>query len=171
MSPTRRFSPHLPALALLVVLILVYLAPVLPPFAKGTRLGGDIANQYLPSLHLLRDANHLHGPSRADDFIPLWNPYSFCGTPLIGNMQREPLFYPATWVYYFVPVESAIPWVEATHLFLAAAGMYFLLFFYTKNRWSGLFAAIGWTFGGFFANRLLDGAPTTTRGLRLSCRC
>ena len=139
----------MPILAL-ALLVLLYLGPTLPPFTGNVRMGSDIISQYYPSLQLERSIIR-------QGHLPLWNPYSFGGAPLMANMQRAAFFYPVTLLYAAMRVSAAIPWVQAMHLLLAAVGMYLLLFEYTRNRWAGFFAAIGWSFGCFFANRILMG--------------
>src|SRR5258708_2516312 len=38
--------------------------------------------------------------------LPLWNPYSFAGTPLLANFQSAP-FYPLNLLFFLLPFSTA----------------------------------------------------------------
>lgn len=50
--------------------------------------------------------------------LPLWNPYSFSGTPCLGNFQSA-LLYPINWLYMVLPIRLAVNWGIAIHVFMA----------------------------------------------------
>ncbi len=58
--------------------------------------------------------------------VPLWNPYSFCGTPFTANSQSAVL-YPGTWLFALLPVKSAFAVNALIHLALCGWFTYLLL--------------------------------------------
>jgi hypothetical protein len=70
--------------------------------------------------------------------IPLWNPYSGMGAPLIANYQSA-LFYPPGWILFLFAALGGAPWLAWAHTLLvvmhlvwAGVGMIRLI------RWLGL---------------------------------
>ncbi|MCS7055809.1 MAG: hypothetical protein NZM18_06500 [Thermoflexales bacterium] len=58
--------------------------------------------------------------------LPLWNPYTFMGTPFLANSQVG-FFYPFNVLTAWLPVERAVSWNIALHLAIAALGAYALM--------------------------------------------
>jgi hypothetical protein len=50
--------------------------------------------------------------------LPLWNPHVFGGTPYFAGFQAA-LLYPPNWLHLLLPMNVAINWVLALHVFLA----------------------------------------------------
>ena len=44
-------------------------------------------------------------------YLPLWNPYQFCGTPFVANSQSA-VFYPGNLLFYVLPPDFAAGAVE-----------------------------------------------------------
>lgn len=57
--------------------------------------------------------------------IPLWNPYAYCGMPLLANLQSA-VFYPFSLVFYLFSFPAAIKFYYFLHLFIA--GFFAFLF-------------------------------------------
>lgn len=57
---------------------------------------------------------------------PWWNPYTFSGTPFIANPIVN-IWYPPTWLFFFLPLNIAYSWHVAIHLVWAMLGMYVLI--------------------------------------------
>ncbi|MEA3345112.1 MAG: YfhO family protein [Chloroflexota bacterium] len=55
--------------------------------------------------------------------LPLWNPYLFCGAPLLANPQAAVL-YPLHWPLMWLEPPKMIAWSMAIHLWLAGAFAY-----------------------------------------------
>ena len=136
-------------LLLIVVLTLVFLSPILPPFTHEVRLGDDIRAQFYPWKFLFRES------VRAGVF-PLWNPLLFCGAPFLANPQTA-LLYPDSPFYLAFDPKIVFPWDQAFHLALAGFGAYLLLFHYTRSRIAALFSAIVYILNAFMAHRILMG--------------
>ena len=62
----------------------------------------------------------------AEEPFPLWNPYSFCGSPLAGSAQTG-LMFPLSWIYRFLPIGSALLCVAIGKL--AFCGVFAFLFY------------------------------------------
>ena len=56
--------------------------------------------------------------------LPLWNPHLCCGEPFFGNFQSA-LLYPLNFLYLLLPLEAAINWTIALHVFLGGAFMFY----------------------------------------------
>jgi len=54
--------------------------------------------------------------------VPVWNPYSFCGSPLLADPQFQ-VAYPSSLVYRFLPFPWAYNLFLGLHAALAATGM------------------------------------------------
>ena len=79
--------------------------------------------------------------------IPLWNPYSFSGNPLLANMQSG-VFYPLNFLFVF-PFHAGWALLIVSQSLLAAL----FTFFYLKNlrldEKAAFLGAIAFSFGGF----------------------
>ncbi|MFC1711845.1 YfhO family protein [Patescibacteria group bacterium] len=80
--------------------------------------------------------------------LPLWNPFSFSGTPLLGNFQSSP-FYPLNILLAF---NFATNWGFFIFLqvFLGAVFLYFFLSSMKLDPKACLLASFTWVFSGYF---------------------
>jgi len=88
--------------------------------------------------------------------LPLWNPFLFAGTPLLGGFQAG-LFYPPNLLYLALPIEQALDVDLALHVSLAAV---FTLAWARSRGLSPLAALLSaavLAFGGSFFVRVLAG--------------
>ncbi len=74
-------------------------------------------------------------------WIPLWNPYSFCGTPLAANDQSA-VFYPGNLLFWVLPVWRALGWTAWLHLTLAGWFMALLCLQLGRSRIAAFLAGI-----------------------------
>ncbi len=86
-------------------------------------------------------------------YFPLWNPYVFCGQPLVGNPQSW-VFYPTTPLLLIMPVWLYFSVNSAIHLSLSGLGAYLYLRRLTGDRIAALFGAIVFAGSGFVVARL-----------------
>lgn len=80
--------------------------------------GGDIVNQYLPYQQLVRD-------SIRQGAAPLWNAMTFCGRPLMADIQIGVL-YPPNWLHWFLPLPLSFALLLAAHAAWMLAGCWLL---------------------------------------------
>jgi hypothetical protein len=93
---------------------------------------GDQAFQFRPLLHVAREQVR-------DGHLPLWNPYSYGGNPLWGDMQTA-LAYPLTWLTFLLPIDDAWSWMSMIKLLVAGLGAYFLARRFRAGLGGGLVA-------------------------------
>jgi hypothetical protein len=81
--------------------------------------------------------------------LPLWNPYTFMGSPFLANSQAG-FFYPFNILTAWLPVERAVSWQIVLHLAIAAMGMYMLA---SKGlmigRLASLISGVAFGLGGY----------------------
>lgn len=88
--------------------------------------------------------------------LPLWNPFTLCGQPLLANLAF-PAFYPPNLIALAFGPEHllrAIAWVAVLHLALAAIGAYLFLRGHGLSRPSALLGAVGVGFATWLTTRL-----------------
>jgi len=62
--------------------------------------------------------------------LPLWNPYIYCGNPLLANMQSA-VFYPLNILFYIFPFKIALP--ITTYITFSIMSIYFYFFMKLNN--------------------------------------
>src|SRR3990167_10058474 len=81
--------------------------------------------------------------------LPLWNPYSFSGTPLLANFQSG-VFYIFNFLYFILPFSIAWSYIVLLGPLLTGLLMFFYLDNLKLNKWASLIGATTITFSGFF---------------------
>ena len=103
--------------------------------------GRDLLTYVIPVRSVIRDA-YLSGR------LPLWNPYLFCGVPLIGDITFAPLYPPSLLLLLF-DTATALTLQVVAHHFWAALGMYLFLRRVGAGLPAALVAGLGFAFAGF----------------------
>src|SRR5262245_15822800 len=85
--------------------------------------------------------------------LPLWNPYIFCGTPLLGAIQPGAL-YPPNWLFTVFSPKTAMNLVVITTYHVALIGAYLYARRIGCNRIGSMIAGIAFAFGGFMTAHL-----------------
>jgi hypothetical protein len=104
---------------------------------------------------------------RATGELPLWNPYHFCGSPFVHDIQVG-AFYPPNAVVYLVPeraVGAALSWVIALHVLAAGVFAYVYARSHQLNEPGSLVAATGFMLSSKWMTHLLLAGHTITIGL------
>lgn len=80
--------------------------------------------------------------------LPLWNPYSFSGTPLAANFQSA-TFYPLN-ILFFIPL-FYLSWSFFILLAPLLAGIFLYLYLQRLglNKWASILGSIAFSFSGF----------------------
>src|SRR6185369_12110219 len=89
----------------------------------------------------------------ANGELPLWNPYTFSGMPLLAAIQPGVL-YPPNWLFVILRPGVALNLVVITTYSLCLLGVYLYARTVKFQRVSALLSAICFTFGGFLLSHL-----------------
>lgn len=87
-------------------------------------------------------------------WLPLWNPYAFCGTPLAANDQSA-VFYPGNLLFWVLPVWRALGWTVWLHLTLAGWFMALLCLQLGRSRRAAFLAGITYAYCSWQTSWLL----------------
>jgi hypothetical protein len=116
---TERFTVRAWPFALFFLLPIIFHAKIL--FSASDMMIGTIDIVfYFRWLHTYTFEEFMTGR------IPLWNPYTYCGTPFAANPQAT-VFYPLSWLFLLMPVIHAHKFMIALHSVLAGSFMYLFL--------------------------------------------
>lgn len=80
--------------------------------------------------------------------LPLWNPYSFSGTPLLANFQSAPL-YPLNVLYFLLPFDIAWTVQVILQPILAGIFLYLYLRFMKISKMGSFLGGFTFAFSGF----------------------
>lgn len=105
LSPAARLLPYL-----YIPITLAFLMDAL--LAGGAFVLRDVVTFFHPWQVAVRDAVQ-------SGHLPLWNHDSFCGVPLLANLQSG-VFYPVNWLYWILPFDVALTTGMFLHLTIAA---------------------------------------------------
>jgi hypothetical protein len=142
-----RRLPDLLALAALAILATVYLWPVV---GGGECLArGDLINQYLPYRHVVNES------LRAGEW-PWWNPWSFSGASLVGNLNAA-IFYPPNLLSIALPLERWFGWTVWLHVIWGLAGVHLFLRRAGLSSIASMIGAVTLWASGFFIFNLHSG--------------
>lgn len=111
----RWYEPLVLLLATLVIFAPIVLHPTNTIYSPYS----DILAQHYPFRYLLAKGVREQGR------LPLWNPTTFCGMPLIGDPQAA-LFYPPNWLHVLLPPEIGyrlFGFLILGHLWIGGCGM------------------------------------------------
>src|SRR5262245_41691160 len=95
----------------------------------------------------------LCGQMLAQGILPLWNPYSFGGSPLLAGIQPGAI-YPPNWIFAVFSPGMAMNIVVITTYHVAMAGMYLYARAIGVNRLGALVSGAIFAFGGFMVSHL-----------------
>lgn len=80
--------------------------------------------------------------------LPLWNPYSFSGTPLLAGFQGAP-FYPLNILFFILPFHLAWGILVVLQPLLAGLFLYAYLRFMNVSKSGSILGALSFSFSGF----------------------
>jgi hypothetical protein len=162
--PHSSLREHFQAGGLLAVLLLLYLGSalgggrVMSPadalfetgaFADAAPPGFTAARNplLLDVVYQLTPLRYLSRTALRDGHIPLWNPQSRMGSPLLGTTQAA-AFYPINLLLLWLPLEQTFVWSAFLRLWIAGMGTYLLTRTYGLSHLAGLVAAVSFMLCG-----------------------
>jgi len=80
--------------------------------------------------------------------LPLWNPYSFSGTPLLANFQTA-AFYPLNILFFFLPFPFAWGILVVLQPLLSGIFLYLYLRYFRLSKFSCFLGALVFSYSGF----------------------
>jgi hypothetical protein len=81
-------------------------------------------------------------------FLPFWNPYVYCGTPLMAEDQPAVL-YPLNILSYALPPPDAVLFTAVARLFIAGLATYWFVRTLGGDQFGAVVSAVTLTFSGF----------------------
>ena len=155
----RALALDFAALALFLVLPWLRLWRLFTPYAPDqmTLAEGDFNVEFFP---LTRAIGAI---VRAGE-LPLWNPWSDAGQPLLADPQSA-IWYPLNWVLPWLVTDHdgaslvALEAFTVFHLFLAATFMYLLARQVIGSRFGALIAALVFTYSGLMTAYPIQQVP------------
>jgi hypothetical protein len=133
--------------AMVAALVLPYLVFGIPQLFGLTFLDGDNLIQNFP-MRVLVGQDLSHGS------LPLWNPYLFSGTPLLGGFNAGAA-YPVTWLMAVLPRFTAWTITLTVVYDVALAGMYLFLRRQALSVTAATIGAVTFAFGGYMTGQLV----------------
>jgi hypothetical protein len=105
--------------------------------------------------YLLRDVLTFHHPWQTAvkeavqaGRLPLWNHHTYCGIPLLANLQSG-VFYPPHWLGWFLPFDQALTLEMVLHLALAGFLMHRFLRRVGAGAPGAILGGIGFAYGSW----------------------
>ncbi|MDI6781922.1 MAG: YfhO family protein [bacterium] len=95
---------------------------------------------------------------------PLWDPYTYCGIPVITKMQPA-VFYPLDIIFHILSLPIAINICTWFHIFLAGVFTYFFARELGVSRFGALISGILFSFNGYQFAHLISGHTPIFRSL------
>ena len=142
--------------SMLVILLLAILAAgffwqvVAHPTYLMTSGRGDLVQLFAARTHYQVTNTLKNGE------LTLWDPYSDCGAPVVGNIQNA-TFYPLNILFYIMPTDSAFGFIFLADTLLAGLFAYLFVRSFGLSRGAGVAGAITYMFSGIWTPKLFPG--------------
>ncbi|OGH04063.1 MAG: hypothetical protein A2W22_00355 [Candidatus Levybacteria bacterium RBG_16_35_11] len=129
-----------------------YLVSFFSPWNNYFEFPGPIKNNAMPDIITqIYPWKHLAISAWSQFQIPLWNPFSFSGTPLLANYQSG-VFSPFNILFFIFPFIDAWSILVLLQPLLAGVFMYLLLRSLLVSKTGSLISAISFMFCGFIVS-------------------
>lgn len=106
----------------------------------------DISRYYYPLRFLVTSLIH-------KGILPLWNPYMFCGIPLLATHQNC-IFYPLSIIYYIGDFYKMFDVFIFVHIILSGIFMYMLMRDLGLSSFGSIFSGISFAFSGYITSTI-----------------
>lgn len=112
----------------------------------------DVIELFYPYKALVHDVWQSNGR------LPLWNPYTFMGNPIVGNVLYA-MFHPYNLFYFFFSPEPLFGLLFLVDTFLIGLFTYFFMKLIGVRRFGSLVSAVAFMFSGVVVARIYAGHP------------
>ena len=86
-------------------------------------------------------------------FLPFWNPFVFCGSPFMSDIQTG-IFYPLSLIFVIFPYPFSFNIYVVLHIFLCFCFMYYFMKEIGVSASAAILAAISYTYGGYILSSI-----------------
>jgi len=119
------------------------------PWSANSQFWGPVKNGAMPDIITqIYPWKNLVIDSWKTGQVPLWNPYSFSGTPLLANYQSA-VFSPFNILFFILPFVDAWSILVLLQPLLAGLFMYLFIRALNRSKTASLLASISFMFCGF----------------------
>lgn len=119
------------------------------PWSANSQFWGPVKNGAMPDIITqIYPWRHLAVEIWKSGSVPLWNPYSFSGTPLLANYQSAVLS-PFNILFFIFPFVDAWSVLVLLQPLLAGIFMYLLIRSFNKSKIASLISSVSFMFCGF----------------------
>jgi hypothetical protein len=80
--------------------------------------------------------------------LPLWNPYSYCGSPFLANPQSS-IFSPFSALYYLWPSPIILVWIQPLQALIGGIGAFLFFRRIVESKWAALIGGCCFPLIGF----------------------
>ena len=147
----RNLAPDLIVVAILLFLCLLFFWRVLTPDPLDRRwfASGDFTDQFYAFRYFM--AEELWSGR-----LPLWNPFTFSGSPFLADIQSA-VYYPIGLLVILFAGKGGLPLIAVeleviVHFFLASLFVYLFVKHLTRNRLAGLVSGIVYAYGSYLTS-------------------
>lgn len=110
-------------------------------YAFAPQYFSDRIIAWLDAAHYFYPFRDLTAEAVRNGIMPMWNPYIYCGNPLIANMQSA-VFYPLSVFFYLLPFEAAVRGITFAAYFIMSFSFYCLARLYKISEEGSFLAAV-----------------------------
>ena len=139
---TSGVSGRLPDGVAILALALVPALLFAPALAGGVFFQRDLHAYWQPQVETLVRVVR-------EGALPLWDPYEGFGMPLLADPSHQ-VYYPPTWLNFFLPPTTVYKILVLAHTWAAAAGTYLLARATGLSRQAAMVAGAAWVATGPF---------------------
>ncbi|MDD5238343.1 MAG: YfhO family protein [Candidatus Omnitrophica bacterium] len=151
--PSQKVSKEFILISILLVLIIA------PYYFSGLKAGVVLGSPNFDIPAFFAPIRDLGFDMLTKGQLPLWNPYIFCGIPLLAESQLA-LFYPFNLVHIIFSISAAINFLFIFHQALGCIFMYLYLRHITQQAFPSLIGSLVFGLSSAFIPRIFAGHLT-----------
>lgn|GEM_PF-1077107 len=115
-----------------------------------TEYVSDVISQFSPYKNFISNSWKIYRE------LPLWNPYTFIGSPFVGNPLSS-MFYPTNVFHLVFESDSVFGYLFLLDFIIAGTGTYIFCRYIGLKKWGSLISSIIFIFSGIAISRIYAG--------------